>query len=183
MERQLQHCTLKQMAARCGWAAIWSMGGGVSINSNKILSFGSTKRQMISLYSTSYGIGVQHDTQYFRTNKNFAWYQGGSHNDGELNAGSGAVQMVIKDGKVGIGTSDPRTKLHITGGTDVGLGENSGYLIIGNAAGAHLAIDSNEIMAKSNGTTAGTLHLQTDGGDVSMGGDVSSMAMPRLAIR
>ncbi|TRU87598.1 MAG: hypothetical protein EWV76_06650 [Microcystis novacekii Mn_MB_F_20050700_S1] len=79
------------------------------------VSFGSKVRQMLNLWSTNYGIGVQHLTQYFRSDANFAWYKGGSHNDGELNAGGGAVQMVIKDGNVGIGTPNPSTKLEING--------------------------------------------------------------------
>ncbi|HUT46930.1 MAG TPA: hypothetical protein VMX36_11640 [Sedimentisphaerales bacterium] len=79
-------------------------------------SFGSQTRQMINLWSTNYGIGVQSSTQYYRTDKNFAWYKGGSHHDSELNAGGGTVQMVIKDGNVGIGTANPGNyKLNISG--------------------------------------------------------------------
>ncbi len=82
------------------------------------LNFGSTIRQMISLWgSSNYGIGVQNNTQYFRTDKNFAWYKGGSHINDELGAGtSGTVQMVIKDGNVGIGTTEPGIyKLNVQG--------------------------------------------------------------------
>lgn len=40
----------------------------------------STKHQHISLWGNGkYGIGIQSCTQYFRTGKHFAWYQGGSH--------------------------------------------------------------------------------------------------------
>ena len=38
-----------------------------------------------------YAIGVQGATHYFRTGKNFAWYQGGTHHDGQLNPGGGTV--------------------------------------------------------------------------------------------
>jgi hypothetical protein len=81
------------------------------------LAFGSTRRQMINLYSPGYGIGIQDGTQYFRTDKNFAWYKGGSHTNEELQPGAnGIVQMVIKDGNVGIGTNDPGTdKLKVQG--------------------------------------------------------------------
>ena len=41
---------------------------------------------------------------------------------------------------------------------------NTGTIIIGNPSGTHLAMDGNEIMAKSNGTTAGNLFIQCDGG-------------------
>lgn len=91
------------------------VGGALSVNGN--LSFGSAMRQMVNLWSTGYGIGIQSSTQYFRTDKNFAWYKGGAHNDGELNTGaSGTVQMVIKDGNVGIGTADPGSyRLNVNG--------------------------------------------------------------------
>ena len=83
------------------------------------LSFGQNRGQLITLYPTpgsaGYGIGIQDRTQYFRTDKNFAWYKGGNHNDGELNHGGGVVQMVIKDGNVGIGEADPKQKLTVTG--------------------------------------------------------------------
>jgi hypothetical protein len=46
---------------------------------------------------------------------------------------------------------------------------NTGILRIGESAGEHLAIDGNEIMAKSNGTTAGDLHFQNNGGTVKFG--------------
>lgn len=84
--------------------------GNVSVDSLAVsssLSFGNSTRQMITLYQPDYGIGVQSSTQYFRTGSNFAWYKGGSHSDAELNAGGGTTQMVIRDGKVGIGTNSP----------------------------------------------------------------------------
>jgi hypothetical protein len=89
--------------------------GSLSVG-NGTLNFGQTTRQMLNLWNQSYGIGVQSGTTYFRTDKNFAWYKGGSHNEAELNAGSGGtVQMVIKDGNVGIGTSLPTEKLTVSG--------------------------------------------------------------------
>jgi len=61
------------------------------------LSFGSATRQMINLWGTSYGIGVQASTQYFRTGTGFAWYGGGVHNNGQYNAGGG-VTLATLDG-------------------------------------------------------------------------------------
>ena len=52
---------------------------------------------------------------------------------------------------------------------DAAVGSASGILRIGAIAGSHLAIDGNEIMAKSDATTAGTLYLQNDGGKVKFG--------------
>ena len=93
------------------------------------LSFGSSVRQMINLWNKNYGIGIQDMTQYFRTDKNFAWYKGGSHNNGELNAGGGKVQMVIKDGNVGIGKEKPEAPLDVLGllkASQIGIGLESG---------------------------------------------------------
>lgn len=100
--------------------------GNTSIGTSGSLSFGSQVRQMINLYSTNYGIGVQSSTQYFRTDKNFAWFKKGTHSDGELTAGTnGTVQMVIKDGSVGIGTSGPAGTLDVQGSVYVGTGKNN----------------------------------------------------------
>jgi hypothetical protein len=59
------------------------------------LSFGAQTRQMINLWNTSYGIGVQSGTQYYRTGSHFAWFRGGSHNDTELNPGGGVRLMAV----------------------------------------------------------------------------------------
>lgn len=50
-----------------------------------------------------------------------------------------------------------------------GAADNGPALIIGSRAGAHLEIDNNEIMAKSNGTTTTILMLNVDGGGVTIG--------------
>lgn len=47
-------------------------------------------------------------------------------------------------------------------------------LIIGLKNGTHLEFDSNEIMAKSNGTTVGDLYLNPDGGVVYINGNLSA---------
>ena len=50
--------------------------------------------------------------------------------------------------------------------------EGSGCLLIGDAAGRHIAIDSNEIMAKEDGSSIGQLQLQQEGGATTFGGNV-----------
>ena len=95
-----------------------NFSGNLSISGN--LSFGSQVRQMLNLWGTQYGIGVQSSTQYFRTDNYFAWYRGGSHNNSSFNAGGGVTQMVIRNDKVGIGTNNPQAKLDVIGGIYAG---------------------------------------------------------------
>jgi hypothetical protein len=71
------------------------------------------------------------------------------------------------EGKVGIGTTSPDTKLHIEGGLDAEPG-SGGYLVIGALNAGNLAFDSNEIMARSDGGTS-TLYINNDGGNVVLG--------------
>jgi len=52
---------------------------------------------------------------------------------------------------------------------DVDLSDVSGAVQIGDTSGQHIAVDGNEIMSKSDPTTAGALNLQVDGGTVSIG--------------
>jgi hypothetical protein len=115
-----------------------------------VLSFGQTTQQMINLWGTQFGIGIQNDTQYFRTGGHFAWYRGGSHENGALNAGGneGIAQMVIADDNVGIGTTTPQAKLDVRGSIHAGnsdiyftktdhkhssFGNQQGYAAIENA--------------------------------------------------
>ena len=56
----------------------------------------------------------------------------------------------------------------IFGGSSVSLSANTGVLVIGNPTAAHIAIDANDIQAKSNGTTGTTLDLNRLGGDVDL---------------
>ncbi|MFQ5631167.1 MAG: hypothetical protein ACE5I1_20540 [bacterium] len=97
------------------------IGGSLHIDDNFSLDFGSTTRQMLNLWSADtnhqYGIGVQANTQYYRSGNNFGWYIGGAHNNAQLNAGGGNVAMALKgpNGDLGIGTEAPEAKLHALG--------------------------------------------------------------------
>jgi hypothetical protein len=70
-----------------------SNDGNIIVDQTSKLTFGSKTRQMIDLWSTSYGIGVQPNTLYFRTNADVRWYSGGSH-DEVSGAGSGGTSMM-----------------------------------------------------------------------------------------
>ncbi|QHJ07970.1 tail fiber domain-containing protein [Hymenobacter busanensis] len=82
-------------------------GALLDVNGNQVVrgsvSFGASVRQMINLFNADYAIGVQGGTQYFRTGEAFAWYNGGSHNDNQFNAGGGSTQMVLKGSFLGLG--------------------------------------------------------------------------------
>jgi hypothetical protein len=68
--------------------------GGVRLNNDTSLSFGNQTRQMINLWSTGYGIGVQGSAAYFRSDNEFFWYRGGSHSDAFGDAGAGGTQLM-----------------------------------------------------------------------------------------
>ena len=67
-------------------------------------------------------------------------------------------------GRVGVGTSSPQAKLHVTDGTDVTLA-GGGELVLGLTSGTNIAMDGNEIQARSNGVGS-ALFMQVDGGDL-----------------
>ncbi|APR88499.1 cell wall surface anchor family protein [Minicystis rosea] len=96
------------------------------------LSFGSKNRQMLNLYKEEHGIGVQGGTTYFRSSGSFAFYKGGAHSEGALEAGTGGTAvLVIKDGNVGIGTTDPgANKLRVKGNVFVDGADGTAMLAL-----------------------------------------------------
>lgn len=76
-----------------------SLSGALSVSADETiqppfsLNFGSTTRQMLNLYGTSFGIGIQNNTLYSRANTNFAWFSGGVHNDNQNNPGAGGTLL------------------------------------------------------------------------------------------
>ncbi len=80
--------------------------GGVRLDPSTAMFFGSTGRQMLNLYSDTYGIGVQTSTFYQRSNSRFAWFRGGSHID-EVNdpgAGGDLLMTLHGSGSATVGT-------------------------------------------------------------------------------
>ena len=58
------------------------------------LGFGTQTRQMLNLWGTQYGIGVQSSAAYFRTDGEFMWYRRGSHSDTFGDPGAGGTQLM-----------------------------------------------------------------------------------------
>ncbi|MEO6253694.1 MAG: hypothetical protein ABIO79_10325, partial [Ferruginibacter sp.] len=84
----------------------------------------------------------------------------------------GIARLSLKNGgNIGINNSAPLTKLHIEGGQDAGLtSSTNGYIMLGtSASSSNLLIDNNEIIVRTGFSTAGTLSLQNNGGEVSIG--------------
>lgn len=84
--------------------------------------------------------------------------------------------------KDGSGNTITSTYLKLSGGTVTGTltlsrttdasgtADNKPALIVGNATGAHLELDGNELMAKASGTTTAALYLNDAGGNVYING-------------
>lgn len=61
-------------------------------------SWGTTGGQMLNLYQTGYGLGVQNSTLYSRTSGNFAWYLNGAHAPNTFDPGGGTILMTLNNG-------------------------------------------------------------------------------------
>jgi len=77
---------------------------------------------------------------------------------------------ILSDGNVGIGISNPGSRLHVAGGANVTLG-GGGTIIMGLINDLNLAMDNTELQARNNGAAA-TLHLNQSGGNVETGDDL-----------
>ncbi len=94
------------------------------------------------------------------------------NNTGKVIFRTNATDQVAidQDGEVGIGTMAPLAKLHIPTGQDADLSSSTnGFIMLGPGNTTSLLLDNNEIMVRSNNTTAGTLAIQNDGGEVTVG--------------
>jgi len=67
--------------------------GGVQLSTNTSVFCGAQTRQMLNLFATQYGIGVQAATEYFRSGSDFSWFKGGVHSDSQNNPGGGVEMM------------------------------------------------------------------------------------------
>jgi hypothetical protein len=63
--------------------------------------FGERGRQMLNLFGTGFGIGIQTATLYSRSGAGFAWHVGGTHSDNFYDSGGGTTLMTL-DGTRGL---------------------------------------------------------------------------------
>ena len=113
--------------------------GGMRLHDSTRMYFGSTGRQMLNLYSNTYGIGVQTSTFYQRSNSRFAWFRGGSHVDAVNDPGSGGDLLMTLHGS---GSS--------TVGTPTGTARAQTFTNVSdrNAKHGFDVLDAGEILAK-----------------------------------
>ena len=69
-----------------------SLTGSLDVQDPTTLNFGNVTRQMLNLYNTDYGIGVQTGTLYQRSGSDFSWFKGGTHDDNANAPGSGGIE-------------------------------------------------------------------------------------------
>ncbi len=96
--------------------------------------------------------GVHSDESYYIQERGASGSQGTKH------------MVIASGGNVGIGTTSPKTKLHIEGGSDASLG-GGGFLVTGSESGTNMVIDDNEIIARNNGNPS-KLYLNKGSGNV-----------------
>ncbi|MFK8014115.1 MAG: tail fiber domain-containing protein [Gammaproteobacteria bacterium] len=106
-------------------------------------------------------------SQWFIGSSADAWAAGG----GKLifaptNNSNSSAMTITGLGNIGIDNNDPQAHLHVSGGSDVNT-VSGGYAIFGSNTGSQIAIDNNEIMARSGGS-ATTLALNAEGGTVTI---------------
>ncbi|MBT8310626.1 MAG: hypothetical protein EX254_07075 [Flavobacteriaceae bacterium] len=75
----------------------------------------------------------------------------------------------LSNGNTGVNTITPENELHVMGGSDASLANDSGYFQIGPETGANMVFDTNEIIARNAGA-ATNLYLQAEGGNTRIGG-------------
>jgi len=94
----------------------------VEVDPTGDVDFGTTPRQMLNLWGSLYGIGVQSSTLYQRTaaGGGFAWYAGGVHNDAQDNPGGGTTVMTLDgSGDLNVTANASVCSLTIRGGCDL----------------------------------------------------------------
>jgi prepilin-type processing-associated H-X9-DG protein len=88
---------------------------------------------------------------------------------------SDEVLRIDENGLVGIGTTNPYTRLHIIG-EELASNSTDGYMLLGSKTGLNLIMDQNDIAARDNGSPS-NLFIQTGGGNTWFGDGHVHMGM------
>jgi hypothetical protein len=112
----------------------------VGINTNGEFHFGLNTRQMLNLWSNTFGIGVQDNTQYFRSGHAYAWYRGGIHSNTEFAPGAGGEALM---------TLHPGAFPPLAPPTAVGVVRAQAFTVASdrNAKEAFAAVDGRQVLA------------------------------------
>ncbi|MCX7550478.1 tail fiber domain-containing protein [Xanthomarina sp. F2636L] len=164
-----------------GYNTIASSSGSTAMGNSTVASgvvstamgYYSKAEALMSTALGRYNIGGGDPVAWVQTEPLFEIGNGGS-----TFSRSNAL-TVLKNGNLGITTNTPETKLQVTGGSDAGLNQAGGFVLLGETSGMNLVMDTNEIMVRNNGVAA-PLHLQNDGGQVAVGGAIVHSSDRRL---
>ena len=66
-----------------------------NVGVGKSMFYGSQTRQMLNMFGTGFGVGVQTADLYFRSGAGFAWHVGGAHSDATYNSGGGTTVATL----------------------------------------------------------------------------------------
>ncbi len=104
--------------------------------------FGAQTRQMLNLWGTQYGVGVQSYRLYFRTDSSFpgggfAWFQGGTHSDATDDPGTNGAELMRLTGSGltinGTVSGNGALPWQIVSGTSQLAQPKTGYLLTNNS--------------------------------------------------
>ncbi len=150
--------------------------GNLSFNGSANYKVGGNKYAFQFATIPNYGLFFNSTNRYYEFRNSLAapvFYIGADSGQGVFSGGVsvGSTNLpptngLYVSGKVGIGTSSPDVKLHVTGGSEVTL-TNGGTVVVGQLANENLAMDKDEIQARNNGAS-NTLHLNQHGGNINL---------------
>jgi hypothetical protein len=172
--------------------------GGVHLNTDTTLRFGSQVRQNITLWGDptsatgSYGIGVQASNMYFRldtavNDNGFRYYSGGVHNDAAGNAGGGTwLATLDRQGSFQLPQSlDQQIRLRTGSSLIQGMGAQNStlYLRTNQSVAFYLygTHNDNILDAGSGGSILAT--IQSGAGSATVTGNVRALAFTSTSDR
>jgi hypothetical protein len=79
------------------FTSLVTINNGISTNNTANISMGSGTRQMLNLFGTAYGLGIQTNSLYYRSAGTFRWHRGGVHSNTEGAPGTGGTQALVLD--------------------------------------------------------------------------------------